>query len=123
MGNVITDVGLGLVTALLAASSHKYLAWGTDDDPAAAVGDTDLNAESAEGRTSGTQSQQTTTTSNDTYRVVGTITATDTRAIVEAGIFSADSGGSLLARSTFAVANLSTGDSIAFTCNIKFDQA
>jgi hypothetical protein len=122
MANVVTDVGLGLITALLAASSHKYLAWGTGTT-GAAVGDTALETESAEDRTTGTQSQQTTTTTNDTYRVVGTITATDTRAITEAGVLSADDAGSLLGRSVFSAVNLLTGDSIAFTCNFKFDQA
>jgi hypothetical protein len=123
MANVVTNVGLGLVTAAMAASSNKYLAWGTDDDPAAAVADTALNAESAEDRTTGTQSQQQTTTADDTYRVVGTITATDTRAIVEMGVFSADDAGSMLGRATFPAVNLAASDSIAFTCNFVFDQA
>ena len=122
MASVITDVGLGLITALLAASAHKYVAWGTDGTTAV-VGDTDLGAESAEARTSGTQSQQTTTTSNDTYRVVGEITATDTRAIQEVGIFSASSGGSLLMHADFDTINLSSGDSIEFTINNVLDQA
>jgi len=122
MANVVTDVGLGLTTAAMAASSNKYVAWGTDDT-AADVTDTALGAESAEDRTTGTQSQQTTTTADDTYRVVGTITATDTRAITEAGVFSADDAGSMLGHAVFAAINIATSDSIAFTFNFKYDQA
>jgi hypothetical protein len=122
MANVVTDVGLGLITALLEASSHKYIAWGTGTT-AANVADTALETESAEDRTSGTQSQQTTTTSDDTYRVVGTVTATDARAITEAGVLSADDGGSLLGHAVFSAVNLASGDSIAFTFNFVFDQA
>ena len=120
--SIVTNVGLGLITALLAASDHKYVTWGTDGTEAAAT-DTDMGAESAEDRTSGTQSQQTTTTSNDTYRCVGEITATDTRAIQEVGIFSASSGGSMLMHANFATINLSSGDSIEFTINSVLDQA
>jgi hypothetical protein len=122
MANVVTNVGLGLVTAAMAASSNKYVAWGTGTT-GAAVGDTALETESAEDRTTGTQSQQETNTANDTYRVVGTITATDTRAITEAGVFSASTDGSMLGHAVFSAVNLVTGDSIAFTNNFVFDQA
>lgn len=122
MANVITDVGLGLITALLAASDHKYVGWGTGTTTAA-VADTSLETPSAESRTSGTQSQQTTTTSNDTYRCVAEIVATDTRAITEVGIFSASTAGSMLMHADFAAVNLSSGDSIEFTINTVLDQA
>jgi len=122
MANVVTNVGLGLVTAAMVASTNKYVAWGTGTT-GAAVGDTALETESAEDRTTGTQSQQETNSANDTYRVVGTITATDTRAITEAGVLSADDAGSLLGRAVFSAVNLVTGDSIAFTNNFVFDQA
>jgi hypothetical protein len=106
----------------MVASTNKYVAWGTGTT-GAAVGDTALETESAEDRTTGTQSQQETNSANDTYRVVGTITATDTRAITEAGVLSADDAGSLLGRAVFSAVNLVTGDSIAFTNNFVFDQA
>ena len=122
MANVVTNVGLGLVTAAMAASSNKYLDWGTGVS-AAAVTDTALETPSAEARTSGTQSQQETNTANDTYRIVGTITATDTRAITEAGVFSASTDGSMLGHAVFSAVNLAASDSIAFTCNFVFDQA
>ena len=122
MANLITNVGLGLITALLVASDHKYVAWGTDG-ATASVTDTALGTESAEDRVSGTQSQQTTNTSNDTYRVVGEITATDTRAITEVGIFDASSGGNMLMHADFSTVNLESGDSIEFTINTVLDQA
>ena len=121
MANVIVNGGLDIITALLAASDNKYVAWGTDGTTAA-VTDTALGTESAESRTSGTQSQQTTTTSNDTYRCVGEITATDTRAITEVGIFDASSGGNMLMHADFSAINLSSGDSIEFTINNILDQ-
>jgi hypothetical protein len=120
--DLIPTAGLAAITGLLADSDYKYVAWGTGTTGAAA-GDTGLETESAEDRTSGTQSQQTTTVANDTYRVVGTITATDTRAITEAGILSAADAGTLLRRCTFDAMNLVTGDSIAFTFNTKFANA
>ena len=122
---VVTNVGLGITTALLAASPNKYIGWGTDNDPVAAAGDTSLNAESAnETRATGTASQQTTTTADDTFRVVGTLTcATSAKAITEAGIFSQEaSGGSMFVRATFDAINVSVGDSIQFTFNTVFDQ-
>ena len=122
MANVVTDVGLGLITALLAASTHKYLSWGTDDT-AANVTDTALGTESAEDRTTGSQSQVTTTTADDTYQVTGAITATDTRAIVEHGVHSADDAGSLLGHAVFTVVNLVADDSITFTDKFVLDQA
>ena len=120
--DLIPTAGLAAITALLAASDYKYVAWGTGTT-AAAAGNTGLETESAEARTSGTQSQQTTTVTNDTYRVVGTITATGARAITEAGILSASTAGTLLRRCTFDAMNLGSGDSIAFTFNTKFANA
>lgn len=122
MASLVTNVGLGLVTALLAASDHKYVGWGTGTTTAA-VGDTALETASAEDRTSGTQSQQTTTTTSDTYRIVAEIVATDTRAITEVGVFSASTAGSMFMHADFAAINLSTSDSIEFTINTVLDQA
>ncbi len=122
MANVVTNVGLGLTTAAMAASTNKYIAWGTGTT-AANVADTALETESAEDRTSGTQSQQETNTANDTYRVVGTITSLSTQAITEAGVLSASDAGSLLGHAVFSAINLDAGDSIAFTFNFVYDQA
>jgi hypothetical protein len=119
MANVLTNAGKAILTALLAASNAKYVGWGTGAGTAAAT-DTTLFTESAESRTSGTQSQQTTTTTNDTYRVVGTITATGTRAITNAGVFDASTSGNLFVKSDFSTVNLATNDAIQFTFNAQF---
>lgn len=120
--SLVTNVGLGLITGYLAASASKYVAWGTDGTEAAAT-DTALGSESAESRTSGTQTQQTSSTTNDTYRCVGEIVATDTRAIQEVGIFDAASSGNMFMHANFTTINLSLNDSIEFTINTTLDQA
>lgn len=118
MASVLTNAGKAIITALLAASTAKYVGMGTGAGTAA-IADTTLFTE-VETRTSGTQSQQTTTTTSDTYRVVGTVAATTTRAITNAGVFDASSNGNLLAKGDFSTINLASGDSIAFTFNIQF---
>lgn len=118
MASVLTNAGRALITAALAASTSKYVAMGTGAGTAAAA-DTTLSTE-VETRTSGTQSQQTTSVTNDTYRVVGTVAATATRAITNAGVFDASSNGNLLVHGDFSTINLASGDSIAFTFNLQF---
>jgi hypothetical protein len=118
MASVLTNAGRAIITALLAASTAKYVGMGTGVGTAA-VADTTLFTE-VETRTSGTQSQQTTSVTSDTYRVVGTVTATTTRAITNAGVFDASSSGNLLVKGDFSTINLASGDSIAFTFNLQF---
>jgi hypothetical protein len=83
------------------------------------LGDTALSTE-VESRTSGASSQVTQTQTNDTYQLTGTVTATATRAVDEAGTFDASTVGNIDISATFAVVNLSNGDSIAFTFKRKF---
>ena len=65
----------------------KMCAWGLNPNALTAANtDVALYQESAEARTTGTSSVVTVTTTNDTYQVVGTITATGTRAITEAAL-------------------------------------
>lgn len=119
MANVLNDTGRAAITSLLASSVQKYVAWGTGAGTAAAA-DTTLFTESAEARTTGTQSQVTTSVTNDTYQVVGTITATATRAITNAGVFDASTVGNLFLKGDFATVNLASGDSIQFTFKLQF---
>lgn len=95
------------------------MAWGTGAGTAA-ITDTTLFTESAEARTLGTSTQQTTTVTNDTYQVIGTITATATRAITNAGLLDASTSGNLFVKGDFSTINLSTNDSIQFTIKISF---
>jgi len=118
---VYTNAGKAITTNRIkgAGTEPLFVAWGTGAGTAAAT-DTTLFTESAEARTSGTSSQQTTTVTNDTYQVLGTITATATRAITNAGLFDASSAGNMLMKGDFATINLATNDSIAFTMKVAF---
>lgn len=52
------------------------------------------------------------------YQAIWTQTATATRAIVEAGLFSASTAGTMFTSHDFSVINLNSGDSIQFTLTI-----
>ena len=116
----VCDKGLDLITGLLAASSVKYVGWGTGTT-APVVGDTALETASAEARTSGTQTQATTTTTKDTYQIVALITALSAQAITEMGVFDASTVGNMLLRGTFSAINVSISDTITFTIKAIFD--
>lgn len=111
---VVTTAGVNFLVDSLQGSvepeNFKYHGMGTGNT-AEAVGDTTLVTE-VETRATGSQTEG---SSANIYKTVGTITATDTRAIVEHGIFSASSSGTLLDRSVFSAINLASGDSIQFT--------
>ena len=81
-----------------------------------------------EARVAGTSSQQTTTTTSDTYRVVGTFTMSQAGpvAITEAALFDTTRGagvaapvGTMFLRSDFAAVNLSLNDSLTLTINTQ----
>lgn len=107
------------------ASRPLYLQWGTGTG-AAASANVVTTTTTTESRTTGTSSQQTTTQTNDTYQVVGTITALGARAITEVGVFDAagaanpPTGGNMDIYGDFSVINLATSDSIAFTIKVAF---
>jgi hypothetical protein len=126
MATVVTNAGLDIVTDRIGGGGTEpnYVAWGTGAGTAA-VTDTTLFTESGdETRTSGTSSQQTTNTTNDTYRVVGTITvASSGKTITNVGLFDAASVGNLFVKSDFTGIALDVGESIQFTIDVVFDQA
>lgn len=123
----IQNKGLDNLTAawVAYASIPKYLQWGTGSG-AAASANAVTTTSTTEARTSGTASQQTSSVTNDQYRVTGTITAAGTRAITEVGVFDAagagspPTGGNMCIYGDFSVINLASGDSIAFTINVTF---
>jgi hypothetical protein len=120
----VTNIGLGIITGLLASSTHKYVHWGTGATAADATQTALVTPSSDETRASGAQSQVTTSVANDTYQVVATLTcATTAKAITEVGVFSAASGGSMYSRNAFDAINLAVGDSIQFTIKSKYTQA
>jgi len=124
---VVTSVGKATCANRLQTTPTrnppKYIALGVGATGAArtaVVGDTALSSELAEGRTSGTESIVTTSVTNDTYQSVGTVTATGSRAVDEAGLFDASSSGNMVLSATFAVVNLANGDSLQLTGKIQF---
>lgn len=102
---------------LPAAALMQFIGWGTGTN-AEAVGDTDLQTQSAEARTTGTLSQPTATTD----RCVGTITSASGQSISEVGRFNiATKGGAnqqLQQRHVFTAIPLLTGDAITFTLDL-----
>ena len=90
----------------------KNIGWGTGTT-APEDNDSGLETEAAEGRVVGTSSVVTTTTINDTYRVVGTLTSASSQTISEAALF--NDAGDLFERGTFTGIALENGDSIQFT--------
>lgn len=125
MATAFTNVGASIITNRItqAGTAPKYIGWGTGTTTAA-VSQTALVTEAAPttggGRTNGTESRTTGAQTNDQYTVTGTVTAGGTLAITEAGLFDAVSAGNMLIRSDFAAVNVVSGDSIAFTFNLRF---
>lgn len=121
---VLTSLGRAVTTNRLKGAGTEPLFVGvgvgaTGAARTAVVGDTALSS-AVESRVSGTSTQQTTSTTNDTYQVVGTVTATSARAVDEAGLFDASTSGNMYLSATFPVVNLSTGDSIQATLKVQY---
>lgn len=84
----------------------------------AAAADTALSSE-VESRAAGTESVVTTSQTGDTYQVVGTIAASASRSVDEAGLFDAATVGNMFTSATFAVVALNSGDSLQFTWKVQ----
>ena len=89
---VLTATGRALVTSAIngTVTSPKAVAWGLNPGTLTATApDIGMYSEAPEARTAGTSSLVTTTTANDTYQVVGTITCTQGggETIAEVGLF------------------------------------
>ena len=129
MANFLVNEGKAIITAALVglgASAPTYAAWGTGTGQTETS--TDLAAKAAPTTVTavtGTDSQQTTTVTNDTYRLVATITAGSTLAITEAGSFNnaTIASGDFFQYGDFSTINVTSGDSIEFTFNCKFTSA
>lgn len=121
MATLLVTSGKGIVTNYLnggAATQPKYIGWGTGSGTTA-VTDTTLFTEVLP-RVSGTTSQQTTTVTNDTFQVVGTLTAATSETITNAGTFDASTSGNLFIKGDFTGIALNSGDSISFTVKVQF---
>jgi hypothetical protein len=121
---VFSNTGKAITTNLVSGiggTVPKYIAWGTAAGTAANT-DTTLFTESAdEARTSGTVSRVTTSVTNDTLQVTGTMTvASNNKTITNAGLFDASSSGNLYMKGDFTGLALNIGDSIAFTMKVQY---
>lgn len=123
MADIFTNAGIAnTVTALIAQATDKFLTWGTGTgQTASSAGPATPAAPTTATAVTGTQSQVTTTVTNDTLQVVGTITATGTVAITEVGLGTSSSAGTAMTQyHSFSAINLVSGDSIAFTIKRKY---
>lgn len=118
MAAVTTNAGLADVIATLVTGTYSFVGWGTGSTAAAAT-DTALETASAEARTDGTQSQVTTTATDDTMRVVATITSASTQSITEVVLFDASTAGTALLRAVHASTPLVNGESITYTVDFQ----
>lgn len=118
---VFSNTGKAITTNRLKGSGTEpvYVAWGTGAGTAGQT-DTTLFTESAEARTAGASSQVTTSTTNDTYQVVGTIVATAGRTITNAGLFDASTTGNIFMKGDFTGVVLANGESIQFTMQVQY---
>ncbi len=133
MATLVVNNGKGIITNRIKGSGTEPLniGWGTGTQTTALAADTglgpttveklvDLATSAGTDHTVGTSTQQTTTTTNDTYQVVGTRTATGAGTVTVAGLFDAASGGTLFVKGDFAGIALANGDSIQFTFKAIF---
>lgn len=120
MATVLTNAGKAIIPNRILGSGTEpaYLAWGTAAGTAAAT-DTTLFTETGT-RQLGTSSRVTTTVSNDTYQVVGTLTAAGTVTITNAGLFDDATVGNLFVKGDFTGVDLTAGESIQFTWKVTF---
>jgi hypothetical protein len=121
MATLLLNSGKAIVTNRLKAGGTEpnYVGWGTGAG-STALTDTTLFTESTEARIAGTSTQQTTTTTNDTYQSVGTLVAAAGKTITNAGLFDALTTGNAFMKGDFTGLALLAGDSIQFTMQVQF---
>lgn len=129
MATLVVNGGKGIITNRIKGSGTEpvNVGWGTGAGTTAAADTTlfteklvDLSTSAGTDHTAGTSTQQTTTTTNDTYQVVATRTATGAGTVTNAGLFDAASGGTLYLKGDFTGIGLASGDSIQFTIKTVF---
>lgn len=114
---LVVTTGKAIITNRIRSGGTEplYLAWGTGAGTTAA-GDTTLFSEASESRVTGTSSQVTTSTTNDTYQVVGTMTVAGAgKTITNMGLFDASTSGNLFMKTDFTGVALNVGEGIQMT--------
>lgn len=126
---VVVDQGMEITTDRLLDSPNgnqpQWIDWGTGVTPAAAADTVLETPKDDEARTVGVMTQETTSVTDDTLQVVGTIVcAVVGAAITECGLFThlTSTTGFLYLRATFDAINVLVGNSIEFTIKVKYDQ-
>jgi hypothetical protein len=130
MSSLVPSSGKAIITGRMFGSTPtqaepRYLGWGTGAS-AGSASSIDVSTPATEARVAGTSSQFTTTVTNDTHQVIGTITASGAKTITNVGLFDAagtgspPSGGTLYAIFDGLSEALNTGDAIAFTARVQF---
>ena len=113
--NLVVTAGKNFVASRMkdtTKAAMTHMAIGTNNTTAA-VGQTALSAEVTRGALTST------TVSTNTIAYVETFAVgTGTGAIVEAGVFNASSGGTMLCRTVFAVVNKGSADAMTITWTI-----
>ena len=113
--NLVVTVGKGWVALRMkgdsTAMTHMGLGTGTN---AAAAGDTDLQTQHGDGRKTLTTSGGTVVGAVITFHKTFSAGVCD-GAITEAGIFTAETGGSMLARTKFGVVNKTSLDTMTIS--------
>ena len=120
----VVDHGLKITTDRLGSggTEPKFIDWGIGVTGAADA-DSGMESAGAEARTSGTSSQQTTSTTDDTYQVVGTITCAGVaKDITEVGLFDALTAGNMYLHGTMSSIHVDIADSIQFTIKVQHQQ-
>ena len=122
MATVFTNIGKAYVAAKLDGSivtTLNRVGWGTGAGTAGPT-DTTLFTEAAETRATATLSHLTTTTANDTFQAIGTLTSLSGQTITNAGVFDAASAGNLAVKADHTGLPLLANDSIQYTFQLKF---
>lgn len=115
----IREAGLAGATVLA-----QFVGWGTGAGTAL-VTDTTLFTEDSAGspvyaRQTCTLTNQTTTTTGDTFQAVGTITSNGTKTITNAGLFDALTTGDLILKGDHSGVPLLLNDQITYTFKLTF---
>jgi len=120
MSTLLVNTGRAIITNRLngGGTTPQYVGWGTGAGTTGAT-DTTLFTEVLP-RVSGTVSQVTTSSTNDTFQVVATQTAGTSETITNAGLFDAATSGNLFVKGDFTGIPLNTSDSIQFTFKVQF---
>jgi hypothetical protein len=121
MADVYTSAGEAVIVDLIDGTSSTHLdntnahvGWGTGAGTADKA-DTTLFTEASETRVTAATSQS----AADTNQWVATLTADGAKTITNAGLFNAESAGSMIVKGDFTGIVLALGDKIEFTISLE----